>query len=73
MKEVKINHPYGCAHGEDRTTLFSLLEKNNEDEFTSLVPVTRCRDILMCNLIVILNHDVENLSHSFPTQRTLAR
>ena len=73
MKEVKINHPYGCAHGEERTTLFSLLEKNSEDEFTSLIPVTRCRDILMCNLIAILNHDVENLSHSYPTQRVLAR
>jgi len=73
MKEVKINHPYGCAYGEERTTLFSLLEKNSEDEFTSLIPVTRCRDILTCNLIVILNHDVENLSHSYPTQRVLAR
>ena len=26
------------------------IRKNSEDEFTSLVPVTRCRDILTCNL-----------------------
>lgn len=73
MKEVKINHPYGCAYGEERTTLFSLLEKNSEDEFTSVLPVTRCRDILMCNLIVVLNPDIESLSHSYPKQRTLQK
>lgn len=73
MKEVKINHPYDCAHGEDKTTLFSLLEKNNEDEFTSVVPVTRCRDILMCNLIVVLNPDIESLSHFYPKQRILQK
>ena len=73
MKEVKINHPYGCAHGEERTTLFSLLEKNSEDEFTSLIPVTRCRDILMCNLIVVLNPDIESVSHSYPKQITLEK
>ena len=73
MKEVKINHPYGCAHGEERTTLFSLLEKNSEDEFTSLIPVTRCRDILMCNLIVVLNPDIESVSHSYPKRITLEK